>query len=45
MKKASGIGLVLVLVLCLASVQAFAEKAELSLKYWYAGVGSGCLGC
>ncbi|MFY9544381.1 MAG: hypothetical protein WAQ94_06395 [Bacillota bacterium] len=39
MKKASGIGLVLVLVLCLASVQAFAEKAELSLKYWYAGVG------
>ncbi len=38
MKKALGI-VVLVLALSLVSVPAFAQKAELSLKYWHAGVG------
>ena len=38
MKKVLGIVL-LVLALTLVSVPAFAQKAELSLKYWHAGVG------
>lgn len=38
MKKALGIVL-LVLTLSLVSVPVFAEKVELNLKYWYAGVG------
>ena len=38
MKKALGIVLVM-LALGLVSVPAFAQKAELSLKYWHAGVG------
>jgi hypothetical protein len=38
MKKVLGI-VVLVLALSLVSVPAFAQTAELNLKYWYAGVG------
>ena len=38
MKKVLGIVL-MVLAFSLVSVPAFAEKAELSLKYWHAGVG------
>jgi len=38
MRKVLGIVL-LVLAVSLVSVPAFAEKAELSLKYWHAGVG------
>jgi hypothetical protein len=38
MKKVLGI-IVLVLVLSLVSVPALAQTAELSLKYWHAGVG------
>lgn len=38
MRKVLGIVL-LVLALSLVSVPAFAQKAELSLKYWHAGVG------
>jgi hypothetical protein len=38
MKKVLGVVL-LVLAFGLVSVPAFAEKAELSLKYWHAGVG------
>ena len=39
MKNALWIIVTLVLGLSLISVPAFAEQAELSLKYWYAGVG------
>lgn len=39
MKRALGILLLLVLVLGLVSLPAFAEKAELNLKYWHAGIG------
>ena len=38
MKKTSGIVLLLVLAFSLVPVPAFAGKAELSLKYWHAGV-------
>ena len=43
MKKVLAIVLVLVLGISLVSAPAFAQKAELSLKYWHAGVGGGDL--
>ncbi|MGB4452472.1 MAG: hypothetical protein WBJ25_07525, partial [Bacillota bacterium] len=43
MKRALGILLLLVLVLGVVSLPAFAESVELSLKYWHAGVGGGDL--
>lgn len=43
MKKVLAIVLVSVLGISLVSAPAFAQKAELSLKYWHAGVGGGDL--